>query len=94
MTVVAGIDGCPFGWLCLTKDLATGMVRARILPSIRDLLTLESKPEVVMVDLPIGLMDSGPRQCDLQARVHLKAPRSSSIFPAHLYGAFSLRGTL
>jgi predicted RNase H-like nuclease len=82
MTVVTGIDGCPSGWLCLTKDLATGMVLSRILPDIRDLLTLDPRPEMVTVDVPIGLMDSGPRQCDLQARVHLKAPRSSSIFPA------------
>ena len=30
MAVVAGIDGCPSGWLCLTKDLATGTIQARI----------------------------------------------------------------
>jgi len=82
MAVVAGIDGCPSGWLCLTKDLATGQVVARILPSIAALLTLDPKPEVVMVDVPIGLTDSGPRACDLQARGRLKAPRASSVFPA------------
>jgi predicted RNase H-like nuclease len=82
MAIVAGIDGCPSGWLCLAKDLVKGNVVARILPSITALLTFDPKPEVVMVDVPIGLTDSGPRACDLQARAHLKAPRASSVFPA------------
>ncbi|MBM3997633.1 MAG: DUF429 domain-containing protein [Planctomycetes bacterium] len=82
MAIVAGIDGCPFGWLCLTKDLTTGKIVAVILPTIRALLKLEPRPETVMVDVPIGLTDSGPRDCDLLARSHLKAPRSSSVFPA------------
>ena len=41
MAVVAGIDGCPSGWLCLTKDLATGKVVARILPSSDHSIRLE-----------------------------------------------------
>lgn len=82
MAVVAGIDGCPCGWLCLTKDLSTGVVQARILCSITDLLAMDPRPEVVMVDVPIGLTDTGSRQCDLDARSHLRPPRASSVFPA------------
>ena len=82
MAIVAGIDGCPAGWLCLTKDLSTGVVQARILASINDLLRLDPRPEVVMVDVPIGLTAAGPRKCDREARSHLKAPRASSVFPA------------
>jgi predicted RNase H-like nuclease len=82
MVVVAGIDGCSSGWLCLTKDLAAGTIHARILPTIGALLVLDPRPRAAMVDVPIGLTDSGPRECDLQARAHLKAPRSSSVFPA------------
>jgi predicted RNase H-like nuclease len=82
MVVVAGIDGCPAGWLCLTKDLCTGAVQARILTSISDLLGLAPGPELVMVDVPIGLTAAGPRKCDLEARALLKAPRASSVFPA------------
>src|SRR5688572_8218076 len=82
MAVVAGIDGCPAGWLCLTKDLSTGVVQARILASIADLLSLDPRPEVVMVDVPIGLTAAGPRKCDLEVRSFLKAPRASSVFPA------------
>jgi predicted RNase H-like nuclease len=82
MRIVAGIDGCPAGWLCLTKDLSTGVVQALILASISDLLHLAPQPDVVMVDVPIGLTQAGPRKCDLEARQRLKAPRASSVFPA------------
>ena len=82
MAIVAGIDGCVSGWLCVIKDMATGSVVARILPSIGALLTLDPRAEVVTVDIPIGLTDSGPRECDIQARAHLKAPRASSVFLA------------
>jgi predicted RNase H-like nuclease len=82
MAVIAGIDGCQCGWVCLTKDLTTGTIKARIFANIGELLTLDPRPEIVMVDVPIGLTDAGPRKCDLEARVHLKRPRSSSVFPA------------
>jgi len=82
MTVVAGIDGCPAGWLCLTKHLSTGRVQARILPTIGALLDLRPRPQVVMVDMPIGLPDAGPRACDIAARAELLRPRASSVFRA------------
>jgi len=82
MAVVAGMDGCRSGWLCLTKDIITSNIQACILPCIQSLLTLDPRPEMMMVDVPIGLTDSGPRSCDLEARAHLKKPRSSSVFPA------------
>lgn len=84
MSVVAGIDGCSSGWLCLLKDMSTGAVNSRILPTISALPNLIPRPDVVMVDVPIGLTDRGARQCDLLARKHLKAPRSSSVFPARV----------
>ena len=82
MAIVAGLDGCGSGWLCLTKDLATERIDAVILPTIGALLNMEPRPDAVMVDVPIGLTDSGPRACDQLARQHLRAPRSSSVFPA------------
>lgn len=82
MAIVAGLDGCRAGWLCLTKDLETGTIVASIFPSISALLDLNPRPDAAMVDVPIGLTDSGPRDCDLLARAHLRAPRSSSVFPA------------
>lgn len=82
MTMVMGIDGCRFGWLCLRKELGSNVVQAQILATISDLLTLDSMPSVVMVDIPIGLTDRGPRRCDQDARRLLGRPRSSSVFSA------------
>lgn len=82
MAVVAGIDGCPAGWLCLIKNLSTGSVQARVLARISDLLELDPRPVVVLVDVPIGLTAAGPRTCDLKARALLKPPKASSVFPA------------
>ena len=82
MAVVAGMDGCRGGWLCLTKDSTTRVVQARILAKAADLLCLKPQPNVVMVDIPIGLTDVGPRACDREARQLLGRGRGSSVFPA------------
>lgn len=82
MTTVAGIDGCHAGWLCVTKDLASGKINARVLKRIDDILAISPRPEVVTVDIPIGLPDAGSRDCDLEARKRLGKPRSCSVFPA------------
>jgi predicted RNase H-like nuclease len=82
MAVIAGVDGCPSGWLCVTTNLGTGDSAARILACIDDVLTLTPRPEVLTVDVPIGLTDAGARACDLEARAKLGVPRASSVFPA------------
>jgi predicted RNase H-like nuclease len=81
MAIVSGIDGCVGGWLCLNEDVTTGRVDARILTRIHELLLLNPRPDIVAVDIPIGLTDTGPRHCDLEARKRL-GPRRSSVFPA------------
>jgi predicted RNase H-like nuclease len=55
---------------------------ARILACIDEVLTLKPQPDVLTIDVPIGLTDAGARACDLEARVKLRVPRSSSVFPA------------
>jgi predicted RNase H-like nuclease len=82
MPIVAGIDGCPTGWLCLTRDQATGAIEARILAHIRELLELRPRPAVVLIDVPIGLPEAGPRRCDQEARFRLTTARARSVFPA------------
>jgi len=82
MTVVAGLDGCIGGWLSIVKDLCTGQTRLQVLAEIADLTQLRPTPSLVLIDIPIGLTDSGPRRCDLDARRALRAPRASSVFPA------------
>ena len=46
---------------------------------------------VVGVDVPIGLSDGKPRQCDIEARAVLRAPRASSVFPPPIRSALSAK---
>ena len=82
MTLIAGIDGCHSGWLYISRDLETDNCVPRILSCISEVLLFHPRPEVLTIDIPIGLTDSGPRRCDLEARKHLGKPRSNSVFPA------------
>ncbi|HKJ89435.1 MAG TPA: DUF429 domain-containing protein [Gammaproteobacteria bacterium] len=82
MTVVAGVDGCRGGWLCLWGDPGGRELRGRVLVRIEELLELDPRPEEVGVDIPIGLPASGARACDREARRLLGRSRGSSVFPA------------
>ena len=82
MTILAGVDGCKFGWVCITKDLENGTLNSLIFRSSAELFAQTLTPVVFSIDILIGLMDSGPRQCDIQARRLLGARRGTSVFPA------------
>ena len=82
MAIAGGIDGCRGGWLCVTRDTATGRVSARVLAGIEEVLAFHPRPDILAVDIPIGLPDLGPRLCDQEARRRLGRPRGSSVFPA------------
>ena len=82
MTILAGVDGCKFGWLCITKDLENGTLNSMIFKSTAELFAQAPSPAVFAIDIPIGLTNSGPRQCDIQARRLLGARRGISVFPA------------
>jgi len=79
---VAGVDGCPGGWVAVSQDLETGEVSAAVHDRIDSLFESATPPAVVAIDIPIGLADAGPRECDRLARKVLGWPRSSSVFPA------------
>ena len=82
MTVVAGLDGCAGGWLCLWGEAEGGPVYGRILCRLAELAELVPAPAVVGADIPIGLSAAGPRACDRAARRFLGRGRGSSVFPA------------
>jgi predicted RNase H-like nuclease len=70
--VIAGVDGCPGGWAVATASGTWEVAHVRELEGLG----------TVVIDVPIGLLESGPRACDLAARRLLGRPRSSSVFPA------------
>jgi len=77
-----GVDGCKAGWfyvLLESTGFAIGVAKAFI-----EIVDLTSDNAAVMVDIPIGLRDTSDigRQCDMEARRLLRAPRASSVFSA------------
>lgn len=86
MAIVAGVDGCKTGWLCVAKDLDTGLITSAVFSNAQLLLQQEQEPSIIAVDIPIGLTEIGARQCDVAAR-KLLGPRRSSVFPAPIRSA-------
>jgi predicted RNase H-like nuclease len=81
MTTIGGADGCPGGWICVERDTVTGEIFAEVLPTTGDLRDRAQHLGVLTVDIPIGLSETGPRECDIEARRLLTALRGSSVFP-------------
>jgi predicted RNase H-like nuclease len=90
MRIVTGVDGCPAGWLAISRDLDTGQIRSQIYAVAADLMDQHVQPEVIALDIPIGLTEKDPRQCDVLARRTL-GPRASSVFPAPIRAALRAR---
>ena len=82
MTTIVGVNGCKAGWFCIKKNIDTGVVSSGVFSNAQSLFQQKPEPLVIAVDIPIGLMESGPRQCDIKARELLDNKRKPSIFPA------------
>jgi predicted RNase H-like nuclease len=82
MTILAGVDGCRGGWLCISRHLGSGKTESRVYPNAQELIGQHPQPEVIAIDIPIGLSDAGQRECDQLARQLLGEPRRRSVFPA------------
>lgn len=78
------------GWISVSRNLATGELSSEAHPSVENLLERSSKPLVLAIDIPIGLTNSGPRECDRLARELVRSPRSSSVFPAPIRPALKV----
>ena len=80
---IAGVDGCPAGWLVVLRRLDDpARCNALILKTFLDVLALPEAPRIIAIDMPIGLPDRfglGGRPCDLEARANL-GQRQSAVF--------------
>ncbi|MDX2290330.1 MAG: DUF429 domain-containing protein [Hyphomicrobiaceae bacterium] len=83
MTLVAGVDGCRGGWIVALRPLAAPeRAEVRMVPTFADVLAIRPEPEVIAVDMPIGLPQAGSlggRPCDVAARAGLGG-RQSAVF--------------
>jgi predicted RNase H-like nuclease len=82
---VAGADGCPGGWICVTAHVEAegrlAVADVAVVPDFAALLALTRDCDAVAVDIPIGLSADGRREADFEARRRI-GPRRSSVFPA------------
>jgi predicted RNase H-like nuclease len=79
---VLGVDGCNGGWIVAARE--RGAIRCRRVAKLDELFAESLAPRIVAVDIPIGLPESGARECDVAARMLLGPKRGSSVFPAPL----------
>lgn len=82
MRYVAGVDGCPAGWVAafLAEDLS--VFTLRVVPRLAAVVDAAEAPAVIAVDMPIGLPDRvgpGGRAPERLVRPLLGA-RQSSVF--------------
>jgi len=82
MSLVAGVDGCRSGWVCVLADAASGAPqKAFVAEHIADIVALEGVVQIA-IDIPIGIpnfADAKGRGCDTALRRHL-GQRQSSVF--------------
>jgi len=79
---VAGVDGCPAGWLVVFARPQGSEVYLRVVSHFMDVLAAQEAPEIIVVDIPIGLPDFSELQGREPERMvrPLLGPRRSSIF--------------
>jgi len=76
-----GIDGCKGGWVIASRSRASNAISFTVVAKLRGFIS-SNRGDVIAIDIPIGLSEDGPRQCDVEARSFLGRPRASSVFPA------------
>ncbi len=78
---IAGADGCRSGWVVVRRT-GSGPVQAEILPDATTLIRSVTPSHLLLVDVPMGLTEAGPRRADRMARRFLGWPRMTSVFSA------------
>ena len=80
MTTIYGVDGCKSRWIVIEKNLNSHTYRFHLWAT-SELFHSHPIPQVIAIDIPIGLPDQGSRECDIDARKRL-GKRASSVFRA------------
>jgi predicted RNase H-like nuclease len=73
-----GVDGCNKGWFAVALDSEDNW-KIDVYKNIADLWHASNSLSMMLIDIPIGLPDSGSRACDLETRKIL-GQRASSVF--------------
>ena len=86
-----GVDGSKGGWFAVALNDKHDW-KVDLFPTIRELWDKYSTAELILVDIPIGLLDDSTawRLCDLKAR-ELLGTRCTSVFMAPCRQAFTAK---
>jgi predicted RNase H-like nuclease len=87
---LAGVDGCPAGWVAAFVRPQGEEVRLQVVPRFADMLAAPEQPAIVAVDIPIGLPERigyGGRAAENAVRP-LLGGRQSSVFSVPARAAF------
>lgn len=79
---LAGVDGCPGGWLAVFARPDGAILPPRIVKRFADIAFGDERPAIIAVDMPIGLPERSPtggRLAEREARA-LLGNRKSSVF--------------
>jgi predicted RNase H-like nuclease len=77
-----GIDGCKAGCVASSNDDFSNL-RFEVVPDLGNVFDQARRDQAyVIIDIPIGLDDRNPRECDIEARKILSRRHKSSVFPA------------
>ncbi len=80
-TTAVGVDGCRGGWLAAVRKNNSRAITWARFETWSDLINgFDPRPQIIAVDMPIGLIDCGRRNCDTKARALLERAPKSSIF--------------
>jgi predicted RNase H-like nuclease len=83
--IAVGVDGAKGGWMAVALG-EDGVVDARLLPGLTEVLAAWPDADAYAVDMPIGLPSSGRRRADEEAQ-RFVGPRRASVFFAPPRGA-------
>src|SRR5580658_8961770 len=77
--MIAGVDGCKDKWIAVV-GMPNGKTQIRPACTFQELTEHEGL-DLIVIDVPIGLTEEGPRQADVLAREFL-GRRGCCVFPA------------
>lgn len=79
---LAGVDGCPGGWVVAFGQMGGAVKPARIVSRFDEIIAAPERPSVIAVDVPIGLPEQSPVKGRLaeSAVRDLLGERRSSVF--------------
>ena len=82
MTMICGIDGCPAGWVAVSRHHADSALKTAVFSDICSLIEGFPQTAIFAVDMPIGLPDfvTGPGRGPEKAVRPFLRERQSSVF--------------